>query len=194
MVEAIAVYAVSPGAALCCIDTHGQYVEDHAAHDDAVISRRHGMGVLIGTAELNDLVCKSYRQGTDENCCRDAEHDGHDQDLVSCLLPFFPETSRHQGGNCHIRRDEQCQSQELRLCGQTDRRHRICSQGTHHESIHHTCQCDKKGFTDRRPCQPDRFFRQGTLCVFSTHILTYLITFLPCKFCLYSCKFYLYLL
>ena len=39
-------------AALCRIDSHGQYVEDHATHDDPVVSRRHGMRVLTRSAEF----------------------------------------------------------------------------------------------------------------------------------------------
>ena len=156
-------------AALCRIDSHGQYVEDHATHDDPVVSRRHGMRVLTRSAEFNNLIRESHRQCTDDHRCHNAKADRHHQNLVGRLLPLLSKSSRHQGGDCYIRCDEQCQPQELRLCGQPYRCHRIGSERTHHKSIHHTRQCDKKGFADRRPRQPDCLFCQGTLCVFCAH-------------------------
>lgn len=43
-------------------------------------------------------------------------------------------------------------------------------------------QCDKKGFADRRPRQPDRFFCQGTLCVFCAHIYVTYYLFLDISY------------
>ena len=139
------------------------------------------MRVLTRSAEFNNLIRESHRQCTDDHrmpqCkSRSSSPESRWPPAASSLQIVSP-----PGGDCYIRCDEQCQPQELRLCSQPYCCHRIGPERTHHKSIHHTRQCDKKDSqTAGHASRIASFVREPVcvLCPYLCYLLPFLVYFL----------------
>ena len=132
------------GAPLRRVDSQGNDVEHHAAHDDAEIDHRAFMSVGVGTAQPDDGIREGYAYGADHNAAQHHHRQRRRQRLIGPLLVLLPLPSGHNSGYRYVDRRKQGQADEFGLGGQAHRRHGIGAYGTDHQGVHHARQSNKK--------------------------------------------------
>ena len=110
------------------IDHHGNHIEECAAHDDLEVSHRRLMRIRVAAGQFHHPGSKDHKQHRYHDACNTGQDNRRQEDLVGCILAFFPLAACHQGGNRHIDPEEDRQSDKLGLVGQADRRDGIAPQ------------------------------------------------------------------